>query len=141
MSEDSVLGNMPIIIRNNKYIFPKRIDSINESSWIRYGTDGKKEQSGVSRGLFTWSANGWVKILRILRHKTKKRKYRVVTQKGIVEVTEDHSLIDSNNTYVKPVEVFVGKRLLHKFVGKLKDINNTVDIVKEARNDFYHRFQ
>ena len=51
----------------------------------------------------------------MIRHKTDKKIYKVVTKKGIVFVTEDHSLITSNGKYIKPQECKKDKTLLlHK---------------------------
>lgn len=51
-----------------------------------------------------YSKNGWVKILRVIRHKTNKKIYKIYTKKGIVCVTEDHSLIDSEFNKIKPLD-------------------------------------
>jgi DNA polymerase delta subunit 1 len=137
---DSVTGDMPVTLRikGGKYIFPKRIDSINTSEWFKYNDE--KEQATCDNAM-VWSANGWVKIIRVIRHKTKKRLFRVVTRKGIVVVTEDHSLINKENKYVKPVDLKVGDELLHRYIDKKKQIDNTYNIIEEMRRSFYHRFE
>jgi len=43
-----------------------------------------------------------------MRHKTSKRIYRIITDSGIVDVTEDHSLLDINSNKIKPSECKVG---------------------------------
>ena len=39
--------------------------------------------------------------------------HRVVTHTGIVDVTEDHSLLLENKEIAKPTEVGIGTTLLH----------------------------
>jgi DNA polymerase elongation subunit (family B) len=68
-----------------------------------------------------WTDNGWQKILRLIRHKTEKKIYRINTGFGVVDVTEDHSLCDINKLPVKPNEIEIKKtELLHSNV---MDIN------------------
>ena len=43
-----------------------------------------------------------------MRHKTSKRIYRIITDSGIVDVTEDHSLLDINSNKIKPNECYIG---------------------------------
>ena len=41
-----------------------------------------------------------------MRHKTSKRIYRIITDSGIVDVTEDHSLLDINSNKIKPNDIY-----------------------------------
>lgn len=59
-----------------------------------------KEQNKINYEV--WTDLGWKKINRIIRHKTVKKIFRVVSKKGIVDVTEDHSLIDNKLKLIKP---------------------------------------
>lgn len=49
--------------------------------------------------------HGWKPVRKIIRHKTYKRLYRVFTNSGIVDVTEDHSLILANGLPIKPDQI------------------------------------
>ena len=61
-----------------------------------------------------WTDNGWQKILRVIRHKTNKKIYRVSSGLGIVDVTEDHSLCNSDKIPIKPNELEINStKLLH----------------------------
>ena len=63
--------------------------------------------------LYVWSATGWNKIKKIVRHRTNKDIYRIRTKHAIVDVTEDHSLINSNGEMVKPNQLTSNTELLH----------------------------
>jgi DNA polymerase elongation subunit (family B) len=60
-----------------------------------------------------YTSNGWQPIKKVIRHKTNKKIYRIYTQDSIIEVTEDHSLIDENNKVIFPHECKLGTKLLH----------------------------
>ncbi len=48
---------------------------------------------------------------------SKKKIYRVVTQKGIIECTEDHSLFRKHTLeQVKPSELIPGDEVLHRYI-------------------------
>ena len=57
----------------------------------------------------------WSNIIKVIRHKTNKKLYRVNTHTGCVDVTEDHSLLRLNGDKIKPSELKVGDKLLHSF--------------------------
>lgn len=105
---DSVTKNTPVIIKKNE---KTQVVNINELSSYWYLYYGLKEQF-EPEGLQVWSDIGWVNIKRVIRHKTNKKIYRVTTLKGIVEVTEDHSLYDSEGKLLKVKDIVIGKTRL-----------------------------
>lgn len=52
-------------------------------------------------------------IKRVIRHNTYKKIYRVVTHSSLVDVTEDHSLLDENLKQIKPNELIIGETKLY----------------------------
>lgn len=128
---DSVTGDTPVILRNDhNHISIKTIEKLGQE-WKPY--DQSKEQSNVDANYQVWTANGWANIKRVIRHKTTKKIYRVLTRIGCVDVTEDHSLIDGNKNLIKPTECEIGTELLHKWIDT--DNENSVkgyDLVKLA---------
>jgi len=75
----------------------------------------KKKQLFVGQQpMESWTSSGWNKTRRVIRHKTKKRMFKVTTDKGVVYVTEDHSLINVDGKCIKPGELNVGSRIMHK---------------------------
>ena len=114
---DSVLPETPVLVRRDGKIEVRTIESIGQT-WLEYpgflkeGTD--KEESSLE-GCETWTHDGWKPLKRIIRHKCQKKIYRVLTHTGLVDVTEDHSLLDPDCNLVKPVDVGVGTKLFHSF--------------------------
>ena len=106
---DSVVGDTPIIIRENGIIRCIEIRDISHE----YTSGGDGKEYGITRNLDVWTENGFTPIQNVMRHKTTKNIFRVFTGLGIVDVTEDHSLLDENKQKIKPTEVHVGTKLLH----------------------------
>ena len=111
---DSVTPDSALLIRHNGVIKTTRIDALVSAYESR--SDGK-EFSYVD-GIEVWSDTGFTKIKQVIRHKTQKMIYRVVTHTGIADVTEDHSLLSSDKRELKPTDVAVGVELLHHDCGQ-----------------------
>ncbi len=130
---DSVSGDTPILVRyEDKTVDILRIDNIGEV-WKPYeefksneiDSNRKEKQQTlpfVSSGnyrvmniLEVWTGNEWSRIKRVIRHKTVKKMYRVLTHTGCVDVTEDHSLLDENLNKIKPTDLKIGSELYHSF--------------------------
>lgn len=119
---DSVTGDTPILLRNpiDKTIYIKQIENMGikwkdypEFKVLDHNIRLDKQYSELP--LEVWSDNGWNPIKKIIRHKTDKKLYRVATSSGIIDVTEDHSLCDSNLEKIKPCDLKIGDSLLHNF--------------------------
>lgn len=81
---------------------------------IEYINGGRdKEQLLVGENnIRAWTHKGWKTLRRVIRHKTRKRLYKITTTHGEVVVTEDHSLIDINGNQIKAEDMIVGKTLI-----------------------------
>ncbi|MBA7709507.1 hypothetical protein ES703_118425 [subsurface metagenome] len=102
-------GDTPLILHKNGLITIKTIDSLT-SSWSEI--NGKE----YGRSDFeVWSDKGFTKINRIIRHKTNKNIYRVLTHTSVIDVTEDHSLLKMDGAIIKPSNTQIGTELLHSF--------------------------
>ena len=108
--QDSVTGDTPLLLKNTVgFLEIRTIDDLS-NVWT------KRNNKEVAKCEFQiWSDNGWTNIKEIIRHKVTKKIYRVLTHTGVVDVTEDHSLIDSNNNEITPSACNVGDKLLHSF--------------------------
>lgn len=101
---DSVLPDTPVTIRRKdgmldvvpiESLMPKTVKS------TRYDKFGDIE---------VLTEDGFTKIKHVYRHKVRKKGYRILTRKGFVECTEDHSLV-INGVETRPSELKVGDRI------------------------------
>ena len=114
---DSVMPGTPVLVRQGDVIHIRTIESLG-AEWADYpgflkeGTN--KEESSVG-DLEAWTHDGWKLVKRVIRHKCAKKIYRVLTHTGLVDVTEDHSLLGTDLTLLKPIDVVIGQKLFHSF--------------------------
>jgi len=115
---DSVMPYTPIALKQNHRVFVEEIQNIC-TGWSTYPgflKDGyDKEQAETDHPLYAWTHDGWRKIVRVIRHRCKKKIFRILTHTACVDVTEDHSLLDSNLNLVKPCDAFLGLELFQSF--------------------------
>jgi DNA polymerase elongation subunit (family B) len=116
---DSVTGDTPLLVMKNGIVNVMTIMELNDE-WVPYDefkpfdTNRKQKQQTMSDFLI-WTSNGWSKINRVIRHKTFKKIYRITTDTGIIDVTEDHSLLSPDFKLLKPGDCNIGTELLHGF--------------------------
>ena len=107
---DSVAAYTPIIIRKSDgFVRIVAVEDV-EGDW-REGSDGKEycETPGVQ----TWTDDGWTDLERVIRHRIDKDLVRIVTHTGIVDVTDEHSLLDADKNVVAPKDCRIGDLMLH----------------------------
>jgi DNA polymerase elongation subunit (family B) len=117
---DSVANYTPVYVKYNGFIDIVTIEQLGEkygnNKWITCKEEGKQEKEYCElEGIETWSDKGWTKLYRIIRHTLAQHKkmMRVLTHTGLVDVTDDHSLIKTNGEEISPKDVIVGSELLH----------------------------
>lgn len=118
---DSVSADTPILVKyGNDSINILRIDKLT-SSWEPYpqfkSEDSllhEKEKCELS-SIRVWSGEKWTSIKKVIRHKTPKKMYRIISKNGVIDVTEDHSLLDIHRNQLKPANAKVGTLLYHSF--------------------------
>jgi DNA polymerase elongation subunit (family B) len=111
---DSVMPGTPVLVRKNGQLSIEKIENLGKNwydypGFMKQGTD--KQESSVQAE--AWTHDGWKPIQRVIRHKCQKQIWRVLTHTGLVDVTEDHSLLDSNLNLIKPGELMIGQELFH----------------------------
>jgi DNA polymerase elongation subunit (family B) len=116
---DSVTGDTPLLVMKNGFVNIMTIMDLNDE-WIPYEEfkpfdTNRSEKEQTSSDYLIWTSDGWSKINRVIRHKTMKKIYRVQTEKGVIDVTEDHSLLSAEKEILKPTECSIGTELLHGF--------------------------
>lgn len=136
---DSVTGDTPLLLKDpvNNLITIKTIESLcnNDNDWIDYPEfkifdfSIRTNKKYALTNYEVWSDSGWNPIKKIIKHKTNKKIYRVTTQTGCVDVTEDHSLCSDNLVKIKPLELYTND-------GNIKDIN----LLHSYPNNFANSF-
>jgi DNA gyrase/topoisomerase IV subunit B len=121
--QDSVVGDTPILFKKDNEINIDAIENLS-TEWIQRFNG--KEYGYVD--FQVWSEEGWTDVIHIMRHKTKKRIFRIATPTGIVDVTEDHSLLDENINIISPLNIKIGTNLLHNYPNNIKFTNEVNDI-------------
>jgi DNA polymerase elongation subunit (family B) len=110
---DSVTYDTPLLVKNNNNLELLTIEELfdEENYYIYHNT----KQACDLTNYQIWTESGWTNINKIIRHKINKNIYRVSTNNGIVDVTEDHSLLDKNKCKITPKNCKIGKQLLHSY--------------------------
>jgi DNA polymerase elongation subunit (family B) len=131
---DSVANYTPVYIKYNERIEAITIEKLAEKYgkdlWVLCKEEGKEEKEFCEFiGLETWTEKGWTKLHRVIRHKLAphKKMVRVITHKGIVDVTDDHSLLLKNGNEISPKDVNIGTELLHHKLPKINYSKNYYD--------------
>jgi len=86
------------------------------NQWINCVEPGKQEKEFCElSNVETWTDKGWTRLFRVIRHKlaSHKKMVRVLTHTGVVDVTDDHSLLLCDGKEISPKDVVVGTELLH----------------------------
>lgn len=114
--QDSVTGDTPILLKN------KHNDEICVHTIQHVFDQTQKAENVLKNGkdyghthYQVWTENGWSPICQVMRHMVQKRIFRVLTHTGIVDVTEDHSLLKMNSEKIAPKDCKVDDLLLHSF--------------------------
>ena len=117
---DSVTKDTPIIIKENENIKILRIDEIvDDGDWYLDNnviTSWGYKEFADCNNIQIWTSDGWHNFKNIVGHKTEKDIFRVRTKHGIVDVTEDHSLLNKNRKIMKPCDLKSGEELLNNYM-------------------------
>jgi DNA polymerase elongation subunit (family B) len=115
---DSVTGYTPTIVRILKeFVFIEKLENLAEmwgqSSWTKCTESGK--ESCELYNVEVWTDNGWTKCYRVIRHilQPNKKIIRVLTHTGLVDVTDEHSLLDVDSNIIDVNDVNTNSKLLH----------------------------
>ena len=117
---DSVANYTSVYIKVNNIIEIITIDELSSkygnSLWIVCKEEGKQEKEFCElENVETWTETGWTKLYRVIRHvlADHKKMVRILTHTGLVDVTDDHSLILKSGQEISPKNVCIGTELLH----------------------------
>ena len=108
---DCLTYDTPLLIQNLEGGFDiKSVDNLTEE-WIQ----GDGDIFYGSTDFKIWSDQGWTKIVKIVKKRTTKKMFRILTHTGCVDVTEDHPLLTHENVSITPIECSIGTDLNHSF--------------------------
>ena len=139
---DSVANYTPVYVKDDHgridiCTIEELAEKYGKGIWVTCREEGKQEKEFCELSVYgveTWTDKGWTKLYRIIRHKLAdhKKMIRISTDQGLVDVTDDHSLLDTFANPVTPKDVSVGTHLLHN---SLNDI--CIDNPYTTKNSIY----
>ncbi len=140
---DSVANYTPIKIKVNDKLEILTIEHIAEkygnNNWVMCKEEGKQEKEFCElENVETWSEKGWTKLYRVIRHvlAPHKKMMRILTHTGLVDVTDDHSLILKNGEEISPKDCLVGTELLHNsFLEKMEQNVHSDESINNITED------
>ena len=128
---DSVANYTPVYVKVAGKIDICTIENLAEkygfNNWVTCVEEGKQDKEFCELAeVETWTEKGWTRLYRVIRHQlaAHKKMIRVLTHTGLVDVTDDHSLITVTGQEISPKEVSIGKELLHH---KLPSMDTPID--------------
>ncbi len=131
---DSFMGDTPLFIKDNKtgLIDIKPISELMNDEYINKDVLGR-EYDYSKKDYKVLCRSGWVEPSYIYRHKTDKPIYRVQDENMTVDVTEDHSLFNSEQEKIKPNEI--GKNTELEYYNKhLQTVSYNITDKKNLEN-------
>jgi DNA gyrase/topoisomerase IV subunit B len=144
---DSITGDTPLLLKDQDNIIIKTIEKIAENQEWNI-VDGKEYNKSSYQ---IWTDKGWTNIKHVFRHKVNKKMYRISTHTGVVDVTEDHSLLKESGEDISPKDCKINDRLLHSFPmfskidipDNLEKINLNIlcDYASKARIQYYQAYK
>ena len=142
---DSVTGDTPVLIRYKCKEQCIRIDELDKLCNCEWSSDGSKEYYELE-GCESWTELGWTRLYRVIRHNVAKKIYRVYTNDGHIDVTEDHSLLTPQGLEISPSDMKVKSRLLStKYVDgdicHAKEVLNLTNVMVYDLTTENHHFQ
>jgi DNA polymerase elongation subunit (family B) len=117
---DSVANYTPVYVKVGNILDICTIEDLatkyGNERWVPCLEEGKQEKEICELvNVSTWTERGWTQLYRVIRHKlaSHKKMMRILTHTGLVDVTDDHSLILNSGEEISPKNVQIGTELLH----------------------------
>jgi len=117
---DSVANYTPVYVKVHDKVVICTIEELAEKYgkglWVTCREEGKQEKEFCELyDVETWTERGWTRLYRVIRHSLAphKKMIRILTHTGLVDVTDDHSLLKPNGEEISPNNVKIGDELLH----------------------------
>jgi len=139
---DSVANYTPVYVRVNSREFDictieQLAEKYGHGNWIKCSK--KDKEFCELKDVETWTETGWTPLYRVIRHAlaSHKKMIRVTTRTGLVDVTDDHSLLLPDGKEISPKNIAIGTKLLHRSLTKefVCDLSiSSVDITHTLNN-------
>lgn len=128
---DSFTGDTPLFIKykDSGLVDIVPICELIDENQIKIDELGR-EYDYSTKPYYVLCRSGWIDPSYIYRHKTDKDIYEIKDGDMLVEVTEDHSLFDSNNNKIKPSEITESTKL--EYYNEKIEMPNTRYIASQA---------
>jgi len=150
---DSVTSYTPIYVKVNNQVEILTIDELGKkygnNNWLKCVEDGKQDKEFCELyNVETWSDSGWTKVHRVIRHDLdpSKKILRISTLQGVVDVTDDHSLLTFDKKVISPKDLKIDQGLclyrLNEIASnnKFSDINNKFSDINNKFSDINQVF-
>jgi len=106
---DCVLATEPVLIEKDGVIDYKTVEELSDGNWIRINPN--KEISNPKKGYKIWSDEGFTNIINVVRCGIKKPLSRVLTHVGVVNCSNEHSLLTDDLKSITPLDIKIGDKL------------------------------
>ena len=106
---DCVLATEPVLIKYNNIFDYKTVEELSDGNWTRINPN--KEISKAKLGYQIWSDGGFTDIINVVRCGIKKPLSRVLTHVGVVNCSNEHSLLTDKLESVTPLDIKIGDKL------------------------------
>ena len=120
---DSVANYCPVYIRYDGELVICAIDELadryGKSLWIHSTEPGKQDKEFCELlDVESWTESGWTPLYRVIRHvlAPHKKMIRIMTASGLVDVTDDHSLLLPDGQEISPNDVKFNMELFQENV-------------------------
>lgn len=106
---DCVRKDTPVLVRYNNIIDYVTVDTVSNGNWEKISEI--KDISDAKKGYEIWSDFGFTKIVKVVRCKAVKLVSRIVTHTGIVECSNEHSLLLDDCSSTTPTDLNINDKL------------------------------
>ena len=141
---DSVANYTPVYIKVAGQLEIITVEELankyGQNGWVMCKEDGKQEKEFCELSdVETWTEQGFTKLHRVIRHALAphKKMMRIITNSGLVDVTDDHSLLLKSGEEVSPTDVVLNTELLHCRLQPFNNRNNVSESAAKLYGYFY----
>lgn len=106
---DCILATEPVLIKYNNILDYKTVEELSDGNWSYINPN--KEISKAKPGYQIWSDDGFTNIINVVKCGIKKPLSRVLTHIGVVNCSNEHSLLTDKLESITPLDIKIGDKL------------------------------